>query len=290
MYHAREKAVTLKIMESLAIRGILSNRQQQYLLHLQKGFEGEQLFDQMTNNLNGNCLTLTDLFLQPDLSNAFQIDSLILTGKALYLYEIKNYSGEYYYGQEMLLKNPDFKVSNPLIQAQNTKNKLSIFLKELRYDIEIKAYVAYVHPEFTLFNTPKHDSILLPSQLKSHFAKVEMQSKPLTALHKKMATDLIAHKSETLLFTKDIPNYSFADLRKGLCCEKCSSINLEMRRKHYHCCSCGYENAINSALLVCIKEYQRLFPNDKLTTSILYHWCAESVSKKRIRRALNTLL
>lgn len=95
IYHAREKAVTLKIMESLAIRGILSNRQQQYLLHLQKDFEGEQLFDQMTNNLNGNCLTLTDLFLQLDLSNAFQIDSLILTGKALYFYEIKNYSGEY---------------------------------------------------------------------------------------------------------------------------------------------------------------------------------------------------
>ena len=165
----REKPISLMIMESLEKRGTLSAKQKQYLYHLQKGFEGEQLFDHMTDQLNDNYLILNDFFLQPKLSNAFQIDSIILTGRTLYLYEIKNYSGEYFYGEEMLLKVPNFKVSNPLIQVQNTKNKLAIFLKELRYEIEIKAYVAYVHPEFTLFNAPKHDAILLPSQLKNHF-------------------------------------------------------------------------------------------------------------------------
>ncbi|MER2174431.1 MAG: nuclease-related domain-containing protein [Carnobacterium sp.] len=290
MYQPREKPNLLMIMESLAIRGSLSNRQQQYLHHLQKGFSGEQLFDLMTNQLSTNCLTLNDLFLQPHLSNAFQIDSLILTGKTLYLYEIKNYSGEYYYGEEMLVKIPNFKVSNPLIQVQNTKNKLNIFLKELRYGIEIKAYATYVHPEFTLFNAPKHEGILLPSQLKSHFDNIEKQSKPLTTFHKKMATDLIAHQIDPMLFTNDIPNYSFASLRKGLRCEECSSLDLELRRNQYHCCSCSYENFINSALSACIKEYQRLFPNDKLTTSILYIWCAGKISRKRIIRILNALI
>lgn len=289
MYHPREKPHLLIIMESLAVRGTLTSKQRKYLKHLQKGFAGEQLFDKLTVQLNSNCLTLNDLFLQPHLSNAFQIDSLILTERTLYLYEIKNYSGEYYYDEEMLVKIPNFKVSNPLIQAQNTKNKLTIFLKELRYEIEIKAYATYVHPEFTLFNAPKHEGILLPSQLKSHFDNIQKQSKPLTNFHKEIAADLIAHQTDPMLFTNDIPNYSFAGLRKGLCCEECNSLDLELRRNQYHCCSCGYEHFINSALSACIKEYQRLFPNDKLTTSILYIWCAGKISRKRITRMLNTL-
>ncbi|WP_373471262.1 nuclease-related domain-containing protein [Carnobacterium alterfunditum] len=290
MFHTREKSDLLLIMETLAIRGILSNKQQQYLHHLQKGFAGEQSFDQMTTQLNDNFFILNDLFLQPHLSNAFQIDSMILTGKTLYLYEIKNYSGEYYYGEEMLVKMPVFKVSNPLIQVQNTKNKLTIFLKELRYDIEIKVYAAYVHPEFTLFNAPKYEGMLLPSQLKNHFIKIEKESKPLTAIQKKLAADLIDYQTDPMLFANDIPDYSFASLRKGIVCEECSSFDLKLHRTYYHCQSCDYENPINSALLSCIKEYQRLFPNDKLVTSILYIWCAEMLSKKRIQRTLKLLV
>lgn len=277
------------IMESLATRGALSDKQKQYLVHLQKGFSGEQLFDQLTTQLSDHCFVMSDLLLQPYLSNAFQIDSLILTGKALYLYEIKNYSGEYYYGEDMLLKDRNFKVSNPLLQVQNTKNKLTIFLKELHYDIEIKAYATYVHPEFTLFNAPKHESILLPTQLKKHFTAIENQNTPLTAIHKKMAADFAAHQITQSPFANDIPDYSFDDLRKGLSCEKCRSLDLELQRIKYHCRACSYENAINAALLASINEYHRLFPNDNLSTARLYIWCAEAISKKRIIRVLNTL-
>ncbi|WP_232219584.1 nuclease-related domain-containing protein [Carnobacterium pleistocenium] len=215
---------------------------------------------------------------------------MILTDNTLYLYEIKNYSGEYYYGEEMLVKIPDFKVSNPLVQVQNTKNKLTIFLKELRYDIEIKAFAVYVNPEFTLFNAPKDEGMLLLSQLKNHFDQLKKESKPLTAAHKKLVVDLIDYQTNPMLFIKDIPNYSFVSLRKGIGCEKCSSFDLKLHRTYYHCRSCDYESSINSALLSCIKEYQRLFPNDKLTAAILYIWCAEMVSKKRIQRTLKLLV
>lgn len=73
----RRKPISLMIMESLENRGTLLAKQKQYLYHLQKGFAGEQLFDQMTDQLNDNYLILNGLFLQPHLSNAFQIDSFI---------------------------------------------------------------------------------------------------------------------------------------------------------------------------------------------------------------------
>ncbi|MGX7395132.1 nuclease-related domain-containing protein [Carnobacterium mobile] len=290
MEYKREKPVSLKIMESLAKRGELTPKERQYLQQLQKGFAGERVFDQMSTQLSKNCLIMNDLLLRPDASNAFQIDSLILTNKAIYLYEIKNYSGEYCYGEEMLLKLPNFKVSNPLIQVQTTKNKLILFLKELQYDIDVKAYVTYVNPEFTLFNAPRRENILLPTQLNKHFTTLENQSIPLTAFHKKIAADFAAHQIEPTPFKNDIPNYSFSDLRKGICCEKCNSFHLELQRIKYHCCSCMYERSINSALLASIKEYQLLFPDNNLNTEMLFRWCNKAVTKKRIRRVLNTLL
>ena len=126
IYSKRLKPISLVIMESLERRMTLSRKHTHYLNALQKGFEGELAFDRMTEQLGSGCIVVNDLFLQPSMSNAFQMDTLIIIGETIYLYEIKNYNGEYHYGQEMLLKKPDFEVSNPLIQLKNTKNKLKI--------------------------------------------------------------------------------------------------------------------------------------------------------------------
>lgn len=285
----RTKPISLVIMESLARRTTLSQKYSHYLNGLQKGFEGELAFDRMTEELGLGCVVIKDLFLQPKMSNAFQIDALILIGEIIYLYEIKNYSGEYSYGPEMLLKKPDFELSNPLIQVQNTKNKLKIFLKEIGYPLEIKAYVAYVHPEFTLYYAPELETMILPTQLKSHFVELKIEIASMIKPPKNFVKNLMMHKIDSPLFTQDIPEYTFSDLKKGLVCEKCGSFELVNSRQNYHCCNCGLDNSLHSATVKNIREYQQLFPDYKLSTSMIYSWCNKTVSKKRIKRILNEL-
>ncbi|MGB6177864.1 nuclease-related domain-containing protein [Carnobacterium sp.] len=289
VYSKRTKPISLVIMESLERRTTLSRKHTNYLRGMQKGFQGELAFDRMAEELGQGCVILKDLFLQPNMSNAFQLDALIVIGETIYLYEIKNYSGEYTYGPEMLLKKPDFELSNPLIQLQNTKNRLKIFLKELGYVLEIKAYVAYVNPEFTLFHAPKLDTVLLPTQLNSHFSELTIEAAALLTPPKKFVQDLMKHNVAQPRFIEDIPEYNFSDLKKGVTCEECGSFELVNYRQNYQCCNCGFKNPLHSALLNTITEYQRLFPESKLTTGMMYNWCNKTASKKRIKRALNEI-
>ncbi|WP_414838593.1 NERD domain-containing protein [Carnobacterium sp. TMP28] len=285
----RLKPISLVIMESLERRTTLSRKHTHYLKALQKGFEGELAFDRMTEQLGLGCIVVNDLFLQPSMSNAFQIDTVVIIGETIYLYEIKNYSGDYYYGSEMLLKKPDFEVSNPLIQVQSTKNKLKLFLKELGYIFEVKAFVVYVHPEFTLFHAPEEKIMILPTQLKSHFTALKNEMSAMKKPPKNFIKNFMTYKGKQPVFIEDIPNYQFSDLKKGMRCEKCGGFELSIYRQTYQCDNCSYKNTVNSVVLANILEYKQLFPTHKLSTHIVYSWCNEMVSKKRIRRVLNAL-
>ncbi|WP_138919056.1 nuclease-related domain-containing protein [Ornithinibacillus scapharcae] len=53
-----------------------------------------------------------DLLLQVS-NQTFQIDSLVIADK-IYVYEIKNYQGDFYYDNDRLYNRSNFEISNPL--------------------------------------------------------------------------------------------------------------------------------------------------------------------------------
>lgn len=284
-YKNRTKPITLQIMESLEHRMSFTYQNRKYLRILQEGHLGETTLDKLTDSLGNQFLVLNDLYLKPKFSKAFQIDALIVAQQTIYLYEIKNYSGEYFYGEEMFFREPDLEINNPLLQLQTNKNGLKILQRELNCSFEIKSYVAFVNPEFTLFHSPDDKRLLLPSQLTKHFAQVKIQNQMLSSDEKQLASQLMAHTIKATPFYDDIPNYTFSTLKKGLCCEKCHSFDLIKKTRVYTCLKCGRKGTINSALMSGIAEYQLLFPDDKFTTRIIYHWCGGDVTLKRIQRA-----
>lgn len=96
LYKARTEPAELIILNSLNHRMQLSKFDQQNYSNLRKGFEGELLFDSLTNNLESDCLVLNNLLLKTN-NQTFQIDTLIITNNLVYLCEIKNYEGDFYY-------------------------------------------------------------------------------------------------------------------------------------------------------------------------------------------------
>lgn len=287
LYKKRTKSPTLQKMEILDRRMNFPNKNKKYLYHLQGGFTGELALDKPTSQLGDEFLVLNDLSLRSELANSFQIDSLILSRNRIRFYEAKNYSGDYSYGEELYFKEPNFEISNPLIQLQTTKNKLKILTKELNCDFSVQGYVAFVHPEFTLFNMPKDNKLLMPSQLNRHFSQMQSQTTNLTQAERHFATQLLDNHTEQPLFENDIPAYSYATLKKGIYCKTCGSFNLSKNQKSYTCHLCSYKGSLHSALATNIMEYRLLFPNDKLKSSVLYDWCGGFISMKSIQRELN---
>lgn len=116
IYKSRKDSFELKIMKCLKKRMDFSKKEDRYYLNLVKGLEGEQSFDSMAGELTSDCLVLNDLLFKTA-GTTFQIDSLIITGTSLLLYEIKNYEGEYLFQEERLkMASSNKEIINPLIQ------------------------------------------------------------------------------------------------------------------------------------------------------------------------------
>ncbi|WP_041556410.1 nuclease-related domain-containing protein [Carnobacterium sp. 17-4] len=100
-FKEREKPFRLLVMESLANRMNLSKEDRNKYANWVKGYDGEVKFDFITEQLKCESLVLNDLYLIVR-GKKFQLDTLVITAKCLFVYEVKNFEGEYYYENEKL--------------------------------------------------------------------------------------------------------------------------------------------------------------------------------------------
>ena len=63
-YKSRTESTELLILGSLNIRMNLSDKDRQHYFNLKKGYEGEVIFDSLTEKLQCECLILNDLLLK----------------------------------------------------------------------------------------------------------------------------------------------------------------------------------------------------------------------------------
>src|SRR4051794_4566550 len=91
----RNEPEELKLLRLLNSRMVLSEEDKHLLRNVQKGLDGEHHFDSKLEKLTCENIILNDLLFELN-HTAFQIDSLLITSKILYLFEVKNYEGDFY--------------------------------------------------------------------------------------------------------------------------------------------------------------------------------------------------
>lgn len=258
--------------------------EKQYFFNQIKGYEGELLFDSFTEKLLCDCLVLNDLLLQFN-NITFQIDSLLVTPEVLYLFEVKNYEGDFYYESDRLYKRPKMERNNPLIQLHRSESLLRQILQSYGFTMPIQAYVVFVNPAFTLYQAPLDIPIIFPTQLTSFLQNLNMSTAKLNNKHKMLAEKLVSmHLQESPYST--LPGYKYETFRKGICCEKCGSLSIKIGGRKCICIGCEHEELINDAVLRSVEELKLLFPEYKITTNLVHDWCKVVNSKKRIQRVL----
>lgn len=145
LYKSRTKSKELIILEYLDKRMFLPDQEKSYFLNLKKGFEGEVMFDLLTENLQSECLVLNDLLLKNN-KTTFQIDTLIIFSNKVYLYEVKNLEGDYYYESDKILKFPKIEITNPLYQLRRCETLLKQLIISLGYNLPIEGIVVFINP------------------------------------------------------------------------------------------------------------------------------------------------
>ncbi|WP_428910552.1 nuclease-related domain-containing protein [Niallia sp. Krafla_26] len=281
----RTESEELKIHRSLNTRMELSNKEKYHYLNLEKGYEGELKFDQLTENIKEERYFINDLLLEMN-NSYFQIDSLIISQGTVHLSDIKNHQGDCYLEQDKLYNvKTKREYKNPLDQLKRSTTLFRQLLKNFNYNYLIDPSVVFVNPEFTLYQDPMNQPFVLPTQLNRFINDFNQVSSKLNEGHAKLAQTLLSlHKTKNPFIS--VPDYHYDQLQKGMFCRSCKSFFVYLNNNTYICKKCGSHEKIEQAVVRHIEELRLLFPDLKLTTPLVADWCQTDLNDRTIRRVL----
>lgn len=288
IFKERKKPYRLKVMECLANRMNLSRDNRNKLHNWNKGYTGEVLrFDPLTNQLTCDGLVLNDLYLEVK-GKSCQLDAVLITEQEFTIYEVKNFEGEYYYQNGKMYHGRTRKeVFDPVYQVRNAESIVRQLVDQLGYQLTVKKYIVFVNPNFTLFEAPRDNGLILPTMIDAHFAAVNEISNPLSSTHYQFAEELkTMHKEDNSLH--NVPYYDDELLKKGVTCVQCGRFVTRFTKKRSCTCNhCGKEELVSHTILRLARECKLLFPNQKITVSLILKWSNYQISACRIRYVLN---
>lgn len=286
---ARKKSNQIKLLESLNCRCKLEYAKQQYLINLKKGLEGEEVFDKWMDNYLGQDVTLLKDRLLSFNGSTAQIDALLFIGNTLRLYEVKNYEGDYqqHSGHFRTSKGQEFIC--PSIQLKRAEKVLQQVVGQWTHTLEIKSYVIFVNLAFTLYDATRSNPFILPTQIKNHFERLKSIGDKTSKNNNQFINKLMLETKSSGKYRGTTQEYDYEEFRKGLICSECYSFNLIRSQRKATCRDCGEHYSIDQLLMNQIDEVHLLFPEIKVTSSLVYDWIGGEINKRRIGRLLKTL-
>lgn len=285
-FKARTEPAELTMLRFLNRRMKLEEKDKKRYHNLEKGFEGELMFDALTEKLECRSLILNDLLLETN-SSKLQLDSSIVFQEKINLFEVKNYEGDFYYESSRFYTNSGKEIQNPLLQLERSETMLRQLLHNLGTKIPIEAYVVFINPEFFLYQAPLNKPIIYSNQLPRFMKKLSLLPSKLNNRHMKLAEKLVSLHQTELPYDK-LPPYKYGKLKKGMTCKRCISFSVSVQGNKVVCDGCGFTELIASAVIRMVEEVKLLFPDRKITSNEIHEWCIVIDCKKRITRILRS--
>lgn len=287
MFNKPRKTASLLILESLNKRTSLSRTYQTSHKRLHQGHIGELYFAKLIlEQLKGSHIKLYGLQLKTD-GSEFQIDCTLIFQHEIYLIEIKNFAGNYYFSDDnFYITSTNKAINNPLQQLKRSEILLQNILTEKKSTLQLRSVIIFTNPEFYLYQAPMNKPIIYPNQL-NHFIH-SLKSKPinLNNQHEHLSNSLKSAHLPISAF-EQIPEYNYNDLKKGIVCLNCNGfMRLIEKRNGVICPKCNIIESLNAALVRNIEEFYLLFPDKEITVSSIYEWCDFIPSRRKIQYIL----
>lgn len=274
----------LAYYRALNRRVLLSGEDAKNLSAQEKGYAGECTYDRIFDEVgHGFVFVFRDVYLGIE-GRAAQYDSLIVSDDGIVVNEIKNYSGNYQYdkGTWYIGKSP---VSDDaLSQLRRAVGKLVKLRYQVRGKFNISGKVIFPNIEFRLQSNDDElwDNVVMRSGLRSYL--MQFQNMNAGRVAEDIAELIRSHIVPNTYFDKCA---DFSAVRKGLYCSECGGFELENRKYHLVCESCGSRETKETHIIRAISDYKALFLNERLTNKRFMEFIGYKVSEKTVFRMLN---
>ncbi|MFZ3591326.1 nuclease-related domain-containing protein [Bacillus sp. DJP31] len=280
----RYQTLELKTMRSLKTRKELSVKEETYYLNLEKGYQGEQMFDLWINELSDDYLILHDLLFESN-HTVFQIDTLLISKETIYLFEVKNFDKDYYTEDNKWYTINKTEIKNPLLQLIRNESLFRRLLQDIGYNSTVESTLIFINPNFFLYQAPLNIPAIFSTQLERFQKKLNSKPSKLNDRHIRFAEKLLSISLEESPYSR-LPSYSYEQLTKGITCRFCHSFVSDFNERRVKCHECECEEELQTAIIRCVEEYITLFSTRRITTNSIHEWCKGIVCKKTIQRVL----
>lgn len=254
--------------KAISKRRSLTSHENHKLLNLEKGYEGECLYDDVFNFIgHKNLYILRDLYLYIN-NSITQYDSIIIMNNRIVINEVKNLTGIYDYKNNSWYKENRQMESDPFIQLSRAKSNLISLKKNSMLDFHIDSNIIFTSDDFYFSSDNEYMSnqSVLRSNLKNYFRSFKYEEAGNDAKRiVKLIKSAITNKR---ILPKKV---DISKLKLGLYCGQCSDFNLIKGRFQFKCMKCGSIESYETHLLRAMYDYKYMFPDEAMTrASILY--------------------
>ncbi|WP_421378434.1 nuclease-related domain-containing protein [Bacillus salacetis] len=282
----RRESEELKILRSLNARASLDENGRNSYHSAEKGYEGEVLFDERVTAVRDHMVFINDLLLEHQ-GSEFQIDSLAVSSRKIFHFEVKNYEGDFLIDEGKWRSPSGKEIKNPILQVSRAASLIRQITEQAGFRYPVESYLIFVNPEFHLDNPPaKTRSIVYPAQLNRFIYKLQNQPLKISKSDIRLGEKLLSLHKESSDHSR-IPEYKFEELRKGIICPGCGEFYQEFNRLTVFCQHCKGRESCGLAVFRTVEEFRLLFPGLKITNNLVYGICDGLLSKKTIYRILS---
>lgn len=278
------KAISVKTFESLNRRMSFKAHDQFRFTNSQLGSSGEFNFGKYLLNQSFDYLAIYDSEFEASLCP--QLDFIVVTWDMIYLYDIKNFSGNYYYEDGEFFTSQKKKIRSPFIQLDRAYETLDILLRNAGIQFPITKRLIFINPEFQLYGNSDALPLVTHAQLNRHFQSIKNRSRKLDQRHHAIADYIESRRYEKDFYDIGI-FYSYDRLKKGVWCCDCVCQALVSSHRHFLCPACRRYYTKTEAVMHCLYEFRLLFPEKKITSVLLRDWCGHTVSLETTRKVLS---
>lgn len=256
------------------LRRLPANHSQRHFLEVQlhratAGVRGENKLQKKFNEffIESEFKPIWDVNLKID-DWKVQMDGLLLTEKCAVIMESKNISDEIHYDEltdEFYKKNSSnekITLENPVIQLNKHTRFLTRWFQMHKINLPVTGMIVFTAKNCFFYSKPPGALICKAYQMNEYLYQIlenypqEVSSHKVNKIKKMIASNQIPYKRSPLC---EFYHIDIKDVKKGVYCRNCQSLQMQRLMKTWICGSCGHRD--NFAHELALQEYFSLIDN-----------------------------
>ncbi|MCG1008555.1 NERD domain-containing protein [Salinicoccus sp. ID82-1] len=281
--HKRRKTIEHQWLELMDIRGGLSTEDQRRLEALEIGYEGECTFDfWMERYGDEQWRVYRDIWI--DAGGPTQVDTMVVTETGVFIFDVKNYSGDYAYLNGRWSVNGRPIIKDIFVQLKRSMEKVHLMLRQIDLSLQAEGLIVFINEHFTFESEAGIDErFVMRHTLKKHLQTMDEGSVVM-----RMPIDMLCRRIESYFIDNPYPapacdDDAYSRLKKGVRCAGCGGFRHMVMRYHLKCLGCGNKEAKEHAVLRSICEYGVLRNDRNLRVRNIIHFVDNIVSERYVR-------